>query len=467
MLTLREILSSIIEKNLQPIREVYSQPQIVEITKEIEKQFGRAGNLPTPADLDQMRQVFLSAERDDTWDVIDKKTWKNACWLLWIGDKPLASNVVFLENYIEFCKLHSSPRLVKSIIYAYLRDFKDGMPANDEITSFIREQLHSQRYRALLSYWKKRHDLHLIFDKIKNFGLNARDYIRSTLNANEYLQQMGLEGQLETANYSQEFFKSVAIEIEENIAASHLPIEYFNKLKDLAISREELRYPQNRFLIESLLTPWANKSPPSELSKLILEFLLKYFHDPRTVEGRKNWIGVSEEAFRVVRKWLAGATLEQFFEIIDNTAKDAHWRYRRSFWKAYYDADLIDDAWIALGRDSRLEARTQSVYENELIGATLSGSGVKSDHSVLILKLHDITICEWSHNGKCRIWSEGNKKSPKLYESSYIAEQLREHENFSLPHQRSEYYSWQLKLADYIHEKTGVKMPKYKYEILS
>ena len=201
-----------------------------------------------------------------------------------------------------------------------------------------------------------------------------------------------------------------------------------------------------------------------DLCKEILEFLLKYFHDPRTTEGRNNWAGINENALRVVRKWLAGATLEQFFEIIDNTAQDKHWRYRRKFWKAYYDADCIDDAWIALGKDSRIEARSQSVNGNELIAANLKGSGVKSDHSVLIFKLRELTICEWSHVGKCRIWFENNKRSPRLYENSYLAEVLREYEDYSLPHQRSENYTWQRKLAEHIEYHTGIKMPNYKYE---
>jgi hypothetical protein len=465
MLTLREMLSRGIDGNSQSIPVVYPSVKISRITKEIERRYSRAGNSPTPADLAQLQEIFLSAVESRAWDNISQRMWKRACWILWSGDNPLALNITFLNKYIEYCKTHASTKLIKSIIHVYLRDFKNGMSANYEITSLILEQLNEPRFKNLLAFWKERHELYLIFDTTNNFHLNAKFYLKSKDRANEYLKKMGLDDQLEISNYSQELFRAVAFEVEKNIAESTLPSEMFNKLKDLAIKNKKLRYPQNKTLIESLLRPWLRKSPPSELCKQILQFLLKHFNDPRTAEGRNSWISINEDALRVVKKWLAGATLEQFFEIIDNTAQDDHWRYRRKFWQAYYDAECIDDAWIALGKDSELEARTQSVYGNELIAAKLRGSGVKPDHSVLIFKLQGLIICEWSHQGKCRIWNERNKKSPRLYEKEYLAKYLREHENFSQPHQSSETYAWQHKIAEHIKDKTGIKMPSYKYEI--
>ncbi len=465
MLTLREILLRTIEKNFQLTHEILSPVQIIRIAKEIEHRYSRAENPPTLADLDQLRYIFLSAEKNNTWHHISERMWKKACWLLWNGDTPLAANKIFLNKYIDFCNTTASSRLIKSLIHVYLRDFHEEMPGKNEVASFIRKQLHANHFKSLLTLWRERDNNYFLFDTRKDFSFNARDYIQTQENANDYLARLGLEGQLETANYAQELFKSVTHEVENNIGTSSLPAELLNKLKDLAIKGNELRYPQKKILIESLLNPWINKAPPADLCKQTLEFLLKYFYDPRTKEGRSNWMGVSEDALRVVKKWLAGATLEQFFEIIDNTAQDEHWRYRRKFWKAYYDSDCIDDAWIALGKDSRLEARSQSIDGHQLIAGSIKGRGVKPDHSVLIFKLGELTICEWSHVGKCRIWFERNNKSPRLYENSYLAEELREHEDYSLPHQSSKRHAWQRKLAEYIKHHTGIKMPYYRYEI--
>ena len=218
-------------------------------------------------------------------------------------------------------------------------------------------------------------------------------------------------------------------------------------------------------MIEALLHPWVGKSPPQELTKANIDFLLKYFKDPRTTEGGRNWVGVSDESLRVIKKWLASKTLEQFFLIIKKTAKDDHWRYRHKFWKAFYDDGYIDDAWVALGKDSRTEAKIHARHGDELIAANVKGAGVKADHSVLIFKVAGLTISEWSHDGKCRIWCESNRKSPELYKELYIADSLRENENIGFNHHHSEKYSWQKKVSEYIERYTGIKMPVSKYEV--
>jgi len=95
----------------------------------------------------------------------------------------------------------------------------------------------------------------------------------------------------------------------------------------------------------------------------------------------------------------------------------------------------------------------------------VKGAGVKTDHSVLIFKVAGLTISEWSHDGKCRIWCESNRKSPELYQDLYIAENLREHENKNFHHHGSERYGWQKKVADYIERYTGIHMPVRQYEV--
>lgn len=467
MLTLREILARTIEQNNLIVRNVTFKLKIEKITNEIECKYNRSENPPETADLQQIRDIFLAAEKDNSWDTISQKVWKKACWILWSGNEQLSANKTFLNKYLEYCNFHVSSRIIKSLIYAYLRDFKNGMHGQEDIVNFIREKLAIDRFKILLSLWAERDKNHAIFDVKKDFTSNANDYIYGQENAVDYLASLGIEGQLETANYSQELFEAISREVEKCIAKSPDALKLFYKLKDLAeLKDKELRYPQKKFvLIESLLRPWRDKTPSSDLCKNILEFFLKHFHDPRTVDGRTNWVGVSEESLKVIRKWLASKTLEQFFEIIKKTAKDNHWSYRHKFWKAYYDDGYIDDAWVALGKNSRSEARFQSSHGNELMAASVKGSGVKTDHSVLIFKVAGLTICEWSHDGKCRVWCESNRKSPKMYEDSYLSEQLREHENVGFPHHSSEKYSWQKKVAEYIERYTGIKMASRKYEI--
>jgi hypothetical protein len=475
MLTLRAVLLRTIEQNIQPTRNLLSQVKITRITDEIENRYSRAELSPEPADLQQIKSDFLKAEKNNSWEIINERSWKKACWVLWGSNEPIAASKIFLKKYLEFCNTHASPRIIKSLIHVYLRDFKSGMPGQSDIAHFIREKLAIDRFKKLLPLWVERDKHHHLFDPKKEFSSNARNFVQSSQNAKDHLINLGLEGQLESANFSQEIFEAVTRDVEINIAKSSSALDLFNRVKDLSlVNNKELRYPQKKYiLIESLLRPWREKTPPPELCRKILEFLLKHFHDPRRIEGRINWVGISEESLRVIRKWLAGETLEQFFEIIKKTANDEHWSYRHKFWKAYFDDGYIDDAWVALGRDSRTEAKFHSIQGNELIAANVRGSGVKSDHSVLIFKVGDLTICEWSHDGKCRIWLEANKNSPRLYENNYEADHLRTksqkivrgHKEDGISHINSKGYWWQKKLAEFIENYTGIKMPSRKYEI--
>ena len=102
MLTLREILLRTIEKNMQPVHDTLSPVQVIRIANEIEHRYSRAENPPTPTDLDQLRNIFLSAESSNSWYDINERIWKKACWLLWSGNTPIAANKEFLNRYIDF-----------------------------------------------------------------------------------------------------------------------------------------------------------------------------------------------------------------------------------------------------------------------------------------------------------------------------------------------------------------------------
>ena len=47
-----------------------------------------------------------------------------------------------------------------------------------------------------------------------------------------------------------------------------------------------------------------------------------------------------------MRRWLARASLDVFFKLIEEHALEAHWRYRQAFWLAYLQKGIISDAWL-------------------------------------------------------------------------------------------------------------------------
>ncbi len=161
-------------------------------------------------------------------------------------------------------------------------------------------------------------------------------------------------------------------------------------------------------------------------------------------------------------RWLVERVLDQFFLLIKETALDRHWRYREAFWKAYLHQDLIDDIWFLLG--PRAADHLRKMNRNEDVTETTGSlQGAGGDQSVLLLRMPGVTIAEWSHNGKCRFWLDGNRKAPNLYQDSYHRYDIQWGRDFAQTHHGSEYGSWQDKIANWIEENTGARANRDDY----
>lgn len=94
-------------------------------------------------------------------------------------------------------------------------------------------------------------------------------------------------------------------------------------------------------------------------------------------------------------------------------------------------------------------------------------SVVKSDQSVLLLRMSGVTIAEWSHNGSCRIWLDGNRDCPKLYQEHYFRHELVPHwprrADFTQRHDGNETGRWQDGIARWLRDNTGVEVDRSEY----
>lgn len=168
--------------------------------------------------------------------------------------------------------------------------------------------------------------------------------------------------------------------------------------------------------------------PNSELVKRCAEIAANTYGDPRLNES--GWPSVSQflggEAIRkdcidTVRRWNVFKSINVFFEIIDKTTRGeghAHqFPKRKAFWLSYFQQNAVSDAWVLLGKKAsayvrQLKARGDSdiasLQYGKLIGAT-------NEQSVLIMKVGEATVVEWSHSGACRIWLSSDRRAPTLY----------------------------------------------------
>lgn len=251
--------------------------------------------------------------------------------------------------------------------------------------------------------------------------------------------------------------KLPAATLSEAAAVSRLLI--WAKRLAAPIQKSELRV---RFA-DAVLGPWYRKPVPDSLKKLLVEFFVQTYGDPR-LEGHRQyqWKDVSDQALATIMNWLAGDTLRGFMKLLQQTA-DQIWMYRQKFWMAYYREGYIEEAWLALGWDAYRLARR--FKDEKGMGYGQLSSGAANNQSVLLLRIGNIVFTEWSHNGSLRAYHEGQANTPRLYVSSYDGNELRrpasldfhdgQNQNPELRHMNSLGGHWQRKARDFISRHTG------------
>jgi hypothetical protein len=218
---------------------------------------------------------------------------------------------------------------------------------------------------------------------------------------------------------------------------------------------------------EAFLLPWRTRSPSPAIKDRIQTFILKHFGDPRV--RKRVWQQVtSADAVAVFKKWLVKVALDQFLEVIDQTvAIERHqWRYRRAFWMAYFEADLISEAHVMFGQTGFDHARQVFGHEVPCARLRTAGKQVSKDHAVLLLRIGRVVVADWSHNGRCAIWKEDAQNVPTFDKTLYHSSDVdADRADWNVRHAGADTYSWQHEVRDYIHRRTGMKPSPESFKV--
>lgn len=215
----------------------------------------------------------------------------------------------------------------------------------------------------------------------------------------------------------------------------------------------------------ALLVPWQKTTPGDAYRKILLDFILRTFGDPRS-EGllaaslddpRKNAL------VDLVRRWLTERSFKQFFNVVRKTTNNIRqWDEREEFWTAYLNAGRVSEAWFALGRDAERMIATRFKMERHEYGVIEGSSGVEAGSSGIIIRIGSLVLAEWSDNGSCRFWPESDRQKPALYKKQYFNVWLRAMNGGPgfeyIPHLSS----WQWRFAHKIYKETGIEHPRFK-----
>ena len=161
------------------------------------------------------------------------------------------------------------------------------------------------------------------------------------------------------------------------------------------------------------------------------EIIDNSFQDPRI--GESTWPTISEYlggqttrqvCIDTVKQWHIFQSIRLFFKIIEEVVEDGNdhqFPQRRDFWIDYFNKGLVTDAWIILGKSGLEEAtRYKTAGDSDFINlrwAELKGG--KKDQCVLLMKIGDISVMEWSHTGACRVWKKGDSNAPTFSRPRY------------------------------------------------
>jgi len=400
---------------------------------------------------------------------VERKHIRRAPWVVFEAQsanaQPFADDKAFARAYLARLKSEGKTGSVVALATAFLWWYPSESSGFAVFRDAIRPLVRGARgpRAARLAAADDRYDL---------FGTHGADTLaRAVLDGSEELETVlesaALSGQLARSGFASTAFSAAVRVMGARLRSGDALGQSLERLLTWSIdsnaTRTQLRYPAVRTeLANALLKPFQDGNPASGAGGRIKTYLLETFGDPRL--DRSQWQGVSPDAEEVMLRWLVESTLEDFFRFVAHVASqdaeaDRMWYYRHAFWRAYLNRGVIEQAWIVFGAQAAREARRRFRDETGAYGQLRSGQNVKPNHAVLLLKVGELTISEWSHVGKYRIWRPDNESAPRFYRPEYRRPDLVTNPDRDGSHHGAESGSWQRRLAQAIREETGISIP--------
>lgn len=279
---------------------------------------------------------------------------------------------VYFANYTDSNYFNA----LRNFCFYYFRD-KEGYNFRRKVL-----QLACKNYRMLFGYETEKQATKLL----NEIGLN------------KMLESLGIAGSvIATSNFVQQMLSAYFVSESEPDAK----LKVFSELLKVNFKGYSIIQPK----AVSTVIRIVEKYNKADWKKFLLSYCIQEFKDPRINSGK--WIQVGDDSRKIFLKWLAQQDLDLFFAIIDETALDRMWKYRKQFWKAYIP--YVTNTWIFLGPQAKNVAenieRRQSKTSLLAYGDVVGGD---NKHSALIFELGGYIFCEWSHNGRLYIWNENS-----------------------------------------------------------
>jgi hypothetical protein len=377
------------------------------------------------------------------------------------GKPTLGQDPQITKAILKLFAARGRPSLALAVLHCFLREYPQDWTTFDVLRIGIDNLLELKPDRRVQTLDRVR----------RNFLLEKNGAARLSkvviLGEGDITTSMAdakLTGELEAGRFAQSCFEEMCQHVRKELKAERLTFADLKRFLVFAAKGEALRFPaMSAEIANCLLEPLDVSAPPGGIQGAVQAFLLQHLRDPRLTRDR--WLGVSEVAKSVILRWLVGATLDDFFHVLDRTAPGTEggrrWTYRKAFWGAYNKKRLISDAWIALGPSAKDLVRRGGASDVLRYGAL---EGATASDCLLLLRVGNLTIAEWSHMGSCRIWRAMNKSKPEMYRYRYTkAAIVNSSPDETVRHGGAQSGHWQLALATYVRHHTGAEVRASEY----
>ena len=440
-----------------------SQPAVRAAREWAEQLLGDpAVRLPDPADLQEAQVAVSALVASGTPPAEWPRRWERLLpWILFApGEPPLYASASLRVAYTSFVQQLPAQRRARrltgfllGLFLYYPRDIAVG-----RWRVLLAEWIRSSDAVRLLQWQGLIRDLRLLDDDAP--ARLARGWVHREESALRFAERHFTEGAaLDCSSFHSVVAARSLAEMRGSPSADLVELE--RRLALVIDHRSRARFPKLRHaLAEGLLLPYDRHPPTPEVLVRIRDLLIHrdQLGDPRLPRDHR-WDEIPE-ARSIFLRWLANEALDLFLQVVSETADEGHWRFRRPFWEAYLRRGLVDEAWVALGRRAAAIARRTKCagrrYHGRLVGAS-------QNHSVILLRIGDITIAEWSHSGTCRAWLGSSPWTPNLYDAEYEAGDLRAMPDFKKRHHGSEAGRWQADVEAWIRRQTGARVDRSDY----
>lgn len=357
----------------------------------------------------------------------------------------------FVDRFLTLISEQISAIYLKYLLLGYLR-FAGG---NEWLTRTVRTFI-KKRSDLINNPWKSRVESYNLLETEPGTTL-AKLIINGEKHPEDLLSQAGLTGSLKTTGFAREVFHKLCLELSQG--HNNNSLDRFWMFVD---SGENPLFQESiKDYSSALLTPYGVNEADDDVRKIIQRFMTNLFGDPRIHPAR--WKGVSDEHLAVMYRWLTKNSFDILLKVVERSNDTTHWSERRKFWYPYIEAGHISEAWVAFGHNAASIARAL-VRDGTIATARefgLLGTGGDPWHSVIMMKMGDHVIAEWTHSGKVRFYNKRtNQNAPAFYKGTYSGTSYRDGlrndhaPDFFKIHNKG----WQRDVRQYIERNIGVRL---------